>query len=271
MRKVVNFSFFAVPLAAAGFFLGRICLQSTRVFDLAMNSPQELIGMAIIFFIALGIFLVCAGLAVVLIRPFFAGILCFGFSAFALLFAWGFTLANLLFACIYCLLAVFYYFDSIEEIEQRIHFSIKPLIDKQNVLLAGLLIILAVNVFRGADTYLRTNDFHMPKHLVGAVSNQVIKNIETQLPADAKAQSQQSLTEELSANVNKVVDEQLKPFKQYIPVLFALGVFFMVSTLARFLLWFPMLIVKLLLSTLILAGLIKVVTRQVDVQRLTMD
>jgi hypothetical protein len=271
MNKIINFLIITLPLAVAGFFFGHVSLQCSQIFNLAVNSPRELIGISIMFFIALAILLVCAGLAVVLVRPLFAGILCFGVSAIAILLVWGFSTANLLFAGIYWLLSIFYYFDSLEEIEQRIHFSIKPLIDKQNVFLAGLLIILAVNVFRGADAYLVKNEFHVPKQFVQAISSQVIKNAKSQLPADTQVQSDKVLTDEVSDKLSNVVDDQIKPFKQYIPLILALGVFFLISTVARVLLWLPMVLVRTILSVLIWGGLVKVVNRQVEIERLTME
>ena len=88
MHRELKSTAFAILLIAASYYFGDVCERIGQGYYLILLPSEEILGLALWFFLAMGAVVITAGLVAALVRPLWACFVVFGLSAVAMLLGW---------------------------------------------------------------------------------------------------------------------------------------------------------------------------------------
>jgi hypothetical protein len=268
MGKWLKFAFLAVLLIGAGYFFGKICGQVGQAYELILSPSRELLAMLFWLLLAMGAVLVSAGLVAALLRPVWVGIIAFVFSGLAMLLGWQVTAGNTVLVLLYILAAAVYAVSVARELEQRVRFSIRPISEGQNGLLAALVIVVCGSLCLGYAAHIEREGFSMPESYIEMFMEQIEEQIVAQMPVEQREEAVAQFSEMFRRGVDEFFERMVKPYEQFIPLAVAITLYMPLVTITRLLVWVPTTVSRYVLRWLTVLGVTKVVTETREVQRL---
>ncbi|MBM3144377.1 MAG: hypothetical protein FJ010_05255 [Chloroflexi bacterium] len=262
-------------LVAGGAFFGVTCNQVSHQYAALFSPDSQLLGLALRVFGAILSVAFGAGLLVALVRPFWVAMLGFGLSALATILLWGINWITVIAGLFYCALAAIYTHSVIRELNDRLHFSLRPVAQEQKTLLFALVLLICVSFASGYWRDAKERNFILPPAYKQVVAQMMLPALKAQIEsqpglgleekASALAEARQGLGKFWTEFENSI-----RPYARYLPFVLGFLLFWLMETLLGFVSWIPYVILSLLFPLLAALGATHPVTETREMQRLTL-
>jgi len=324
--------FFAFLLIAASYYFGDVCERIGQGYDLILFPSEEILGLVIRFFLALGAVAITAGLVATLVRPLWACFLVFALSALAMLLGWELKASGGVLTAVYFIASLIYVERIARELNDRLRFSVRPISQSQPILITALLIVACGSFYFGYAAEIEREGFSIPPALIEMVVERTEKEALRLLPADVgeaavdgfRDQFERVLDEmekevskrlpaaqaevvmaEFGRQFEKILDEMereagerlqgierdaivaefreqfertlvefvekaIRPYEQWIPLVFAISLFSLLATITVLLSWIPVVALMVIFPLLTALGVTEVVAETGLIRRLTL-
>ena len=180
---------------------------------------------------------------------------------------WSITLI-LVYLTVACLAAL----QAAKELNERINFSVRSIDAAQGLLLMALILVACGSLYFDAAEHIEREGFSIPEYYTNALVEPIVAQMEKQIEGTIPFVDLEEALEEFRVQFQRTLDDffqrMIKPYEKYIPLGIAVSVFMSLVTVSRLLIWVPAVILELIFSLLISAGVIKVVRERRETQRL---
>ena len=265
--KGLKITFFSILLMAAGYFFGTICKQISLSCNLILNPSIDLLYLLLWLMAAICAVAVAAGLVAILIRPVWVGIFAFLLSGLTMLLGWQLSPISGTMTLIYVLGASFYTVGIAKELKERIRFSVRPISEGQGLLLMALLFVSCGSLYLGCSEHIKREGVTIPDTYIEMFMKPMKQQILSQMPEEQQEQAAAEMEEQFQGMIDRFLEETVKPYEQYIPLMIAGGLFFTLNTIMSFASWIPPILLKVIFPTLKGMKLIKEVSETKEVKR----
>ena len=257
-------------LVAATVFFDQIGTQIKQKYDLVLSPTAELRDLALKLFVAMILAAVTAGLAATLIRPLWLCLTAFGLSAAALVCILGLEPLNVIAAIVYLLLTWMYVLEVANGMDERIHFSVKPIAEVQTFLMLALLLVIGVCFYSGYADEIRLKGFSIPEPILN-MWDVTMAGIQKMVMGEGGAAPKPEELAKIRQALQEQVTQQVRPYEPYIPVLMTISLLWMLYTAVSLLSWVPILILRLVFPMLAALRVTTIITEDRQVQRVTLS
>jgi hypothetical protein len=212
---------------------------------------------------------------VALVRPAWVGIIAFALAGLAMLLGWQVTVGSGALALVYLLAASLYNVDVGRELNQRIQFSVRPVGRGQGVLLIALVLVFCGSLCLGYAAYIEREGFSIPESSIEFLMEQWERQFLSSVPEEQRQAPEfetrlAALREDFRRQVDELFARLVEPYKQFIPLIVAAGLFIPLVIATWLLAWVPTIVLSTVLVLLRATGVIRVVRETQEVQRLVM-
>jgi enoyl-CoA hydratase/carnithine racemase len=208
MHRELKSAVFAILLIAACYFFGDACGRMEQGYGLILHPSREvLLGIALHFFLAIGVVTVTAGLVAALVRPRWACFLVFGLSALAMLLGWELKASSGMLTGVYFLASLFYANGIAEELSDRLSFSVGPIWHSQSILLTALVLVMCGSFYFGYAAEIDRAGLSIPPYLVEIVMERVEEEVSKLLPESAGEEAIAQFAEQLEGTLQEMAKE----------------------------------------------------------------
>lgn len=271
-NKWLKFTFFTILLIGAGYFFGTICRQIGQAYDLILSPSGELLYLLLWLLLSLGGLMVASGLVAAILRPLWIGVIAFILSGLAMLLGWRqVTIGNGILILGYLLVAFFYSFVVVRELNERIKFSVRSISEGQNILLMVLILVICGSLYFGCVSRIEQEGFSPPQFYIKMFMEQMEKQIEARVPAKERQEVITQFRKEFQRTVDEFFKSTVKPYERFIPLAIIAVLFMPLVTITRLLVWVPTLLMSIIFSLLKAMGAVKLISETREVQRLVIS
>ncbi len=254
-RIVKTVVFIALLLGASAYF-GITCHRIGGVGDGIFSLPNENLGIFLWMLLAFALMFITAGLVAMLLRPYWVCVVAFALSSLTILFLWGLSPVSGGVVAFYFLAGLLYSRGVIEGLEERIKFSLRPLTDSQGLLLFLLVVAVCASFYLGYAKDIEEEGFQMPQFVTDLGVK--IANPGSGTEAQFRVQFERQL------------DDTIRPYEQYIPVVVAIALFAVLQIVVRVLSWISLGFLAGIFFLLLHLGVTRRVTEMREVERITL-
>jgi hypothetical protein len=266
--KLWKMVLWATLLMAAGFWFGSICRHIGLAHQLHVLRFREFSRLLLWLLLCMMLLNVLSAMAAVLFRPRWAAGVAMGMSGLALWLGWGLTLRNAGLTALYVLASILYTALTQRELQQRVHFSVRPVAYNWRLVTVVLLVLAVGSFYLGFAEHVRDKGLSIPdqhvENLTGEIAAEVVDG--------TLLSSLQALREELLQQVQSVLKRQVRRLvskvEPFVPPLAAAVLFLALFAVTWLVWWIPLLIVYVLVPLLISLRVAEMSTETVEVQRL---
>jgi hypothetical protein len=213
MHKELKSAILAVLFIATAYYFGNVCERIGQAYALILFPSEEILGLALRLFLAMGAVVITAGLVAALVRPIWACFIVFALSALAMLLGWGVRASSGVLTAVYFIASLIYTERIARELNDRLHFSVGPISQSQSILLTALLIVACGSFYFGYAAEIRREGFSIPPALVEVLVGRMEKEIINLLPADLE----QAAVTKFRQQLEGVLDEMEKDIANRLP------------------------------------------------------
>lgn len=271
-NKWLKFTFFTIPLIGTGYFFGTICRQIGQAYDLILSPSGELLYLLLWLLLSLGGLMVASGLVAAILRPLWIGVIAFILSGLAMLLGWWqVTIGSGILILGYLLVAFFYSFVVVRELNERIKFSVRSISEGQNILLMVLILVICGSLYFGCVSRIEQEGFSPPQFYIKMFMEQMEKQIEARVPAKERQEVITQFRKEFQRTVDEFFKSTVKPYERFIPLAIIAVLFMPLVTITRLLVWVPTLLMSIIFSLLKAMGAVKLISETREVQRLVIS
>ncbi len=267
----LQFLFFTILLAGAGYFFGTIGKQINQSCQLILSPSIELLYLLLWLLAAIGAIVVAAGLVAALLRPLGIGILAFLLSGLAILLGWQVSLDTGVLTLVYVLAASFYANSVAKELNERIRFSVRPISEGRSMLMMALILVTCGGLYLGCSAHIEREGFEIPETYFNMFMEPMKEQILAQIPEEERLQAGAKFEEQFQGMMENFFEETIKPYEQYIPLVITLGLFFPLQTITSLVSWLLPVVLSIIFSLLEALKVTRVVSETKEVQRLVVD
>lgn len=271
MGKWLKAAFFSVLLIAAGYFFGTICGRMEQFSELLLSASGSLIKPLLWLLFALAVMAIAAGLVAALLRPAWTGILAYILSGAGILLGWQVSKESFILVLIYVLAGSLYIVGVAGDMNERIKLSMQSIRKGQGVLLATLALLLCGSLYIHCTDYIEREGFSIPDPYMDILMEQTVKQVEDQVPEIMRPLIMPTFEEEFRDTIGELFEQIMAPYEKLIPLTIASTLFFSLSTITNLLAFVPNAAVSQVVSLLVSLGIVKVVSKEQEVERLTID
>lgn len=183
-NKWLKVAIFTVLLIAASYYFGDVCERIGQAYALILFPSEEILGLALRFFLAMGAVVITAGLVAALVRPLWACFLIFALSALAMLLGWELEASSGVLTAVYFIASLIYAKRTAGELNDRLRFSVGPIWQSQSILVTTLVIVVCGSFYFGYAAEIERAGFSLPPFLVEMVMGRMEKELVKLLPSD---------------------------------------------------------------------------------------
>ena len=267
--KLVKIVVLAVLLVAASCYLGNISRQIGQLGDAIFVFTIDTLYPFLWLLLAVVLVAIAAGLLAALVRPLWICVIAFALASLAVLLFWGFHLIAILLSLLYLLAGILYSRGVAKGLNDRIRFSVRPIQDNQTALAIVLVIAACALFYSGYAAQIEREGFTVPAGVIDAVAAITEDQIES-IP-DLTPQEREELSAELRQQVEQQLEDTIQPYRKLIPIVVALILLGLLTTIVWLFSWFPTLILKGVFAILTASHVVSVVTETREVERLIID
>jgi len=267
--KLVKTVIFVVLLVVASSYLGSVGRQIGQLGDTIFVFTVDTLYPFLWLLLALVLLAIAAGLVAVLVRPLWICVVAFALASLAVLIFWGFDLIAILLALLYLLTGVLYSRGIAKGLDERIRFSVRPIQENQTPLAIVLVIAVCVLFYSGYAAQIEREGFTVPTGIIDAVAGITEDQIES-IPG-LTPQDREELLAELRQLIEQQLEDTIQPYRKLIPIVVAVILLSLLTTIVRLFSWFPALILKGVIAILTASHVVSVVTETREVERLIID
>jgi len=268
MRKWVLITFLAVVLIGAGYFFGTVCNRISEAYRLILAPSPELLTALVWFLLAVAAVVVSVGLVAALVRPVWVGFVDFALSGLAMLLGWQVTWVSGVFVLLYLLAACVYGVGVAKDMSERLRFSVRSTAKGRGLLLIALAAAACGSLCIGYAAEIEHEGFSIPAAYTEMLKEQMVKQIEAQVPAADRDEVLQEFRERFEDTLDEFVVQRVRPYEALIPLIVAAAIFTPLVGISNLLMWVPALVLAFLFRLLIAVRVVKVVTETCEVERL---
>ena len=259
---------FVALLIGAGCFLGYVCGMIGEEYGALFSPSMSLLYLGLWFFGAVVVVAVTGGLVSVLIRPFYICAVAFALSALGMFATWGVSAYSGIAAAAYFLAGLLFCLGVRGDVSNRIKFSVLHILRTQVILLMVLVAIACASFYFGYAAQIEREGFPIPTaildavgEIVDAVEDVVEEQFGDLIPGDLD-------WEEIRADVEQSVENEVQPYARYIPMGAAAILFMPLMTIVMLLSWVPIVLLAAIFPLLIRFGVVEKAEETVEVTRL---
>lgn len=271
MSKLVKSIIFSALLITASYFFGWICRYIGQAYVLLISPSWTLLNLLVWFLLATGAMAMSAGIVAVLLRPAWLGILIFAFSGLSMLTGWQVSSGGTILILFYIAASMIYYFSVVNDLGQRIKFSLQSVSGNQGTLIMALLIVACGSLYFSAKEYIGEQGFSIPEAYVQVLMEQVEKPILSQVPEDMQPQVRLQLRHEFRHRLNSIYEDKLRQYEHLVPLAVAVMIFMLLMPVLRLFSWIPVIVLKVLFALFTWTGITKIITDTAEVKKLVID
>ncbi|MBL7064175.1 MAG: hypothetical protein ISS49_08220 [Anaerolineae bacterium] len=274
--KVIKMIVFSALLVAAGYYFGLICGQVGRAYEMLFSPSRDTLYLVGQLLLAMGVLAVTSGLVAVLFRPFWTCLVAFVFSSAAVLVAWEIGLGSGIAVLVYLVASLLYTRGVIAELNNRVHFSVRPVAQSQRILLMALVAVACASLYLGYAAQIEREGFSLPPSARDVITRMTMMPIERRIEEQAgltpaeKAKVLAGVRAELESQWLGPMEETLKRYELYIPIGVAAMLLMSLTSIVSLLSWLPPLILSVVFLLLTTLRVTRVVTETREVKRLTL-
>ncbi|MFH1484433.1 MAG: hypothetical protein ABIH46_00035 [Chloroflexota bacterium] len=262
-------------LVVASAVFGQVSGRVYREWEVVFSPGPELLDLAIWVLGTILLVATVAGLFVALVRPFRVIILGLALSGVAMVLMMGMGILSPALGLVYVILGIGYARSVVGELNERLHFSVRPLREEQGTLILALVLLISASFALGYREDAMSGDFIVPPAYKKAVMEMIVPHllfgIESQIGPGAgeRATRQEEVKREMEGFWAEI-EKMLQPYAEFVPVVLGLLALGAVKFVLGFLLWLPPLVLSVIFPLLKAAGVTQVVTETREMERLTL-
>ena len=270
MNKSLTMALVVTALIVAGYAFGVVCAHIGEGYALLLSPSSDLLVLLVEFLIALAAVAVAAGLVAVLLRPLWLGFAAFALSTLALVLGWEASLTGGLLAALYLLAGAAYVVAVDRELNQRLRFSVHPVVDSQSVLRLVLIFVACAVLYLGTAPRIQREGFSIPDAYLDPLAQQMEKQVVASVPQDQRAEAAREFRKQFRSMMDGLVERTLGQYQRFLPALVVSSVFMSLVTIVNLLAWVPGLVLQLLFSLFVVLGVTKTIIATCEVERITL-
>jgi hypothetical protein len=271
MSKWLKTAFFIALLVGVGYFFGIVCGKFGQVYRWLLPPSKEIIDPLIRLAVGVGVFAIAAGLVVALVRPVWVGLIGFALSGLAILLGWQVHIVGVVLVSVYLIAAIVYSFGVARDLNERVRFSLRPLRERQGMLLTTLLLVACGSFYLEYSSVIEREGFSLPEGFIelmaGGVERQVGPDEQGEMPPEAMDELRAGIRE----NMTRVFEGMMEPYERFVPLMMAVSLFTIFQTAISILAWVPITVLELIFSLLKVARITRIESGTMEVERLVMD
>jgi len=276
MSSLLKTTVFILMLIGAHVLLGMTCNRVQGQYGILF--PPGNGSLSLVLWVVGSILLsaLMGGLVAAFVRPFWIIALAFLLSSLAMLLAWGINIYSVPASLVYFLITIRYGRTVVDEIKNRLYFSIKPIQQEQYLLLIGLALMIGAGFAHGYQDAARLSGEPIPS----AYKQKIMDSITHTVQARLEDQSSLGPLEKtmillgMQQAVEKFwvqADRLLEPYAPYLPFVFGLLLVWLLNTLLGFIAWIPLLLLGRIVPLLKALGVAHEVVETTQARRLVLD
>jgi hypothetical protein len=273
--KLVKIVVLVLLLIPAGAFFGMACQNINQQYELLLLLDKEVVRSFAQLLLAVAAVAVIGGLLAALVRPIWICIVGFALSALAAFLAWELSLPSGVSALIYFVFGALYSRAVAEALDNRLKFSVEPILGGQSTLLTGLAIAASVSLYFGYAAQIEEQGFELPPAIGDAITEFSMVPMRAQIEARMDLTSEQK--EALAAQMREGFDqwmasmeETIQPYERLVPVAVAFMLLQLLAVINTLFSWVPIVFLAVLFPILTAVGVVKKTTETMEVERLSL-
>jgi hypothetical protein len=276
MSSIVKNAVFILMLIGAYVLLGMTCNRVQSHYGDLFPLGSASLNLVIWVFGSILLSMLISGLVVVLVRPFWIIVLGFFLSSLAMFLAWGINIYSAIASLIYFLIAIRFSRTVVNEIKDRLNFSVKPIQQEQKLLLFGLALMIGAGfAFGFKEAASKSGELIPPAYkqkITDSITNVVQKQLEKQ--SDLGQVESATVLQGMQQGVDKLwtqADTLLKPYASFLPFVLGILLVWLLFTLLNLIAWITPLLLNGIIPLLKAIGVTHEVVETKDVRRLVLD
>ncbi len=269
MVRWLKIGFLAALLIVAGFFFGVICRQLGQAYSLLLAPSWDLLTLLLKILGAALALAVCAGLVATLLRPIGLVWIAFLLSAVAMLIGWmEFSLISGILALVYLLVGSLYAGGVAREMARRIAFSESSARVGQGLFLTALALVVAGSIYASFAAHIEREGFTVPRSYIQELEQLLEGQVGGVIPEVVREDVLDSFRESFETTLDGYIEDLLKPYEDYIPVVIAFSILLTLLPIMRLVSWVSGLVLSVVFALFKALGFTRVVHETVEVQKL---
>jgi hypothetical protein len=189
----------------------------------------------------------------------------------SLLIFWDINTVQEVLALAFVLAGMLVYFNCRQALSQRLRFSVWTIGAQLGILIVVMAVCVAAAFYEGSFKYIADGKRVVPAPVVSFFAGGVRGMVVSQLPENTDPKDLEELDKTVLIQTGKVFDDLARKYGRFIPLAVAIFTGFAWNTIVNIFVWLPMLLLRLVASTLIWAGLITLGRKQVEAEFLSLE
>jgi len=224
--------------------------------------------------LAIVVVAVTAGLVAALLRPLWVALVAFALSALAMILGWQVGIGPVLLGLLYFVICLLYARGVTKALDERLRFSVDPVSRGLSLLLMVLALVACGSLYIGYAAQIEKEGFTFPPAFKEMMTKMTITPMREAIEAraDLTPEEKERALAEMEEGFEEMwmgpLEEMIKPYERFIPVVMAIGTFMTLQTILGLLSWVPGLILAMIFPLLEITGMTRVVRETREVERL---
>jgi len=272
--KLLKVALFTLLLIAAGYFFGIWCGRFGQAYTLLFQPGREMLKLGLWLLLAIVVVAVTAGLVAALLRPLWVALVAFALSALAMILGWQVGIGPVLLGLLYFVICLLYARGVTKALDERLRFSVDPVSRGLSLLLMVLALVACGSLYIGYAAQIEKEGFTFPPAFKEMMTKMTITPMREAIEAraDLTPEEKERALAEMEEGFEEMwmgpLEEMIKPYERFIPVVMAIGTFMTLQTILGLLSWVPGLILAMIFPLLEITGMTRVVRETREVERL---
>ena len=276
MSSLIKITVFILMLIGVHVLLGMTCNKVQSHYEELFPPGIASLNLAIWVVGSILLNALIGGLVVALVRPFWIIALGFFLSSLAMLLAWGINIYSALASLIYFVIAIWFCRTVVNEIKNRLNFSVQPIEQEQKLLLFGLALMIGVSFALGYQDAARQSGEVIPPTYKQKITDSITHTVQAQLEKRSGLGQVESamVLQGMQQGVEKIwaqADTLLEPHGSYLPFVIGGLLVWLLNTLLGFIAWLPPRLLSRIIPLLKAIGVTHEVVETKEARQLVLD
>jgi len=272
MSKWIKLAIVSILHVAAGYLFGFLCRKTNQIFPFFLELGKELLNVFILFLVIFCIAFTTAGLMAILIKQLWIAGVSYTAASVAILLGWeSYSWINISLVFIYCLAGIFFSSSVGKALKERIKFSIQPVNEKKGLITFGLILLVCGSIYLGGKDYVDLQGFEIPDTYFRIFMEPMKEQSLSQIPPELRQQEADKIEQEFEKMIRELQESKIKPVEPYIPLAIAVMMFFSLSTITSLIIFFPLLLLDIMVKLMVKLNFGKIIKETQEVERLVVE
>ena len=143
--------------------------------------------------------------------------------------------------------------------------------EKKGLIIFGLILLVCGSIYLGGKDYVDLQSFEIPDTYFRIFMEPMKEQSLSQIPPELRQQEADKIEQEFEKMIRELQESKIKPVEPYIPVAIAVMMFFSLSTITSLIIFFPLLLLDIMVKLMVKLNFGKIIKETQEVERLVVE